>query len=993
MNKRQFWGWLFVITMLTIAVVGGQSQVQATSDGWTTGANMPTARSAMAVAAVNSKLYVVGGHIVDQNNNGIATNTLEIYDPATNTWTTGANMPTARSSASTGVINDKLYVIGGGNGNNNPLSTLEIYDPATNTWTTGTNSQTTHSYSVAGVINSKLYVVGGSLDFSTPNKMLEIYDPTTNKWTTGTSIPEDAAMGGVINGKLYVMGGCCDWNKLQIYDPATNTWTTGTNMPTKRAFAATGVINNKLYVAGGIVFGGQIWNYLNILEIYDPATNMWTTGTNMPTARGQAKAGVINGKLYVVGGIDSTHLLYSTLEIYDPGVQTPTVTPMPSPTATPVAADEPVIFIAGIAGSQLGTPKVLRFDNIWPFGTAKSELTLKKDHSDKNIYTDYAIGDPGSLLSIRGTVIYGPFIQRMESEGYLEYRTNGDQKKRTFDGCDTSQKNAKLFVFPWDWRYGAADVKDPAIDLQPGSNNVTLLKEYVDCVRKIHPNTNVIIVAHSMGGLLARKYILDNPGTHHVDKLITMGTPWLGAPKALAMMFNGDFMKCEYFNPENLAGFVCITPEMTRKLLEYFPGAHQLLPSWQYYELVSQFNYPFLRIDLSGRYQYIGYDQFDAALRGRYVSPDPDSPYPSKVLFMENNNKLFGNQGFSDWRDDASGVRYFVMYGERQIDDTIGQVTGTFTYDKNGNVVSIVVPLPTAGDNTVPLTSSTRKGNGLDLNGPALTIRFKERGKTDDVTHGNLPLNLRIQNCILKLLGKPFACDSDSSDVIPASTQDDALPARYVRLWGINSLRVSDGISTTENLMTNTLSLSTMFPDIVFNYLGDDAAQLIIPDVKKYTLTFNSGDYMMGEVVYGTGTQTLHKVRYTGTKTVSSVLSLATTNNELSQLLVDTNGDGIADTLVPPSGDLQGTQANDVVPPTVKLDLAKDTHVLTITGTDDNSGIDQILFSSDNIRFSPYTQPLVYSAEIVYAKAQDRAGNWSIEVSNLNTIYLPLIHK
>jgi len=48
----------------------------------------------------------------------------------------------------------------------------------------------------------------------------------------------------------------------------------------------------------------------------------------------------------------------------------------------------------------------------------------------------------------------------------------------------------------------------------------------------------VLILTHSMGGLVARRYVLDNPDTHNVDKMVTIAAPWLGAPKVIYTIHN-----------------------------------------------------------------------------------------------------------------------------------------------------------------------------------------------------------------------------------------------------------------------------------------------------------------------------------------------------------------------------------------------------------------------------------------------------------------------
>ena len=72
------------------------------------------------------------------------------------------------------------------------------------------------------------------------------------------------------------------------------------------------VINGKLYAIGGTNNGAN----LSIVEIYDPTSNTWTTGTSEPTARYGPAVGVINSKLYVTGGYDATNVINESLEVY-----------------------------------------------------------------------------------------------------------------------------------------------------------------------------------------------------------------------------------------------------------------------------------------------------------------------------------------------------------------------------------------------------------------------------------------------------------------------------------------------------------------------------------------------------------------------------------------------------------------------------------------------------------------------------------------------------
>ena len=78
---------------------------------------MPTAKYRLAAVTVNGKIYATIGPAVS---------TVEVYDPASNTWSAAAPMPTARSSLTAATVKGKIYAIGGANGSVY-LNTVEIF--------------------------------------------------------------------------------------------------------------------------------------------------------------------------------------------------------------------------------------------------------------------------------------------------------------------------------------------------------------------------------------------------------------------------------------------------------------------------------------------------------------------------------------------------------------------------------------------------------------------------------------------------------------------------------------------------------------------------------------------------------------------------------------------------------------------------------------------------------------------------------------------------
>jgi N-acetylneuraminic acid mutarotase len=137
---------------------------------------MPTARANVSVGVANNVLYVVGGFKTDSGTTR-ALGTVEAYDPATNTWTTKAPMPTARGGTAAGVVNNVLYVVGGrSEAPPSYLDTVEAYDPATNTWTPKPSMPTRRANLAAAVVNNVLYAIGGDTG-GAPLATVEAYKP------------------------------------------------------------------------------------------------------------------------------------------------------------------------------------------------------------------------------------------------------------------------------------------------------------------------------------------------------------------------------------------------------------------------------------------------------------------------------------------------------------------------------------------------------------------------------------------------------------------------------------------------------------------------------------------------------------------------------------------------------------------------------------------------------------------------------------------------
>jgi uncharacterized protein (TIGR02246 family) len=226
------------------------------------------------------------------------------------------------------VVNGKIYAIGGGAGSSSSyssvetFSTVEEYDPATNTWTRKADMPTARGFHSANVVDGKIYVIGGSprAPFQGSVPTVEVYEPATDTWTRKNNMPSSRSAGfsSVVDGKIYCFGGY-GRRRVDEYNPVTDTWTEKANMPTYRTALSTSVVDGKIYTIGGYIPGVSGYPGVTIVEVYDPATDTWTTAPDMPTGRFGPRTSVVDGKIYVIGGLVRWIVSASkAVEEYDP---------------------------------------------------------------------------------------------------------------------------------------------------------------------------------------------------------------------------------------------------------------------------------------------------------------------------------------------------------------------------------------------------------------------------------------------------------------------------------------------------------------------------------------------------------------------------------------------------------------------------------------------------------------------------------------------------
>ena len=308
----------------------------------------------LAVAAVISVLVLVSGGAQAQVGQGPP----QEISSSLGRWVRLAPMPEKNEEFNFATANNKLYVIGG-NGDG-PKGLVMEYDPAADKWTKKKNLPFTADHMAVTEYNGKIYAFGGATQSQAAgpgnialNTSWE-YDPVADSWKSLAPMPTRrvSAVAAAVGGKIYVLGGAghhpsakdlaapiggntphrsLDAN--EAYDPATNRWETRMTMPTARNHSAVGVVNGKIYVIGGRVGALNITSAMNvnIVEVYDPAADLWgAAGMRLPVVGSGFGWATYRGKIFIVGGETAEAHIYSafrSVQAYEPATNTWTLYP------------------------------------------------------------------------------------------------------------------------------------------------------------------------------------------------------------------------------------------------------------------------------------------------------------------------------------------------------------------------------------------------------------------------------------------------------------------------------------------------------------------------------------------------------------------------------------------------------------------------------------------------------------------------------------------
>ena len=198
-------------TVVLIAGSNTHDVVLAPADKgvWGTRANLLVNNSEFAFAEANGKLYVLGGYPPTQGPNRTS-RAVQVYDIATDQWQLGPELPQPNNHGMAAAVDGRIYLIGGQTTDDQQgataVETVYELDPATGAWVEKAPMPTARSGGVAVALDGKIYVAGGRVprgnDFA-------VYDPATDQWEVLPDLPSQRnhIAGAAINGRVHIVGG------------------------------------------------------------------------------------------------------------------------------------------------------------------------------------------------------------------------------------------------------------------------------------------------------------------------------------------------------------------------------------------------------------------------------------------------------------------------------------------------------------------------------------------------------------------------------------------------------------------------------------------------------------------------------------------------------------------------------------------------------------------------------------------------------------------
>ena len=334
----------------------------------------------------------------------------------------------------------------------------------------------------------------------------------------------------------------------------------------------------------------------------------------------------------------------------------------------------PVVLVHGLGGSNIRARK----------DKADDSRGFTEDGFPQDLLR-FGLGDPQNLqFDSSGRPRTDTISSSLEAVSFLKIPLIKD----IADLSEHLQKeeyklNVTLFEFYYDFRFSVP-------------TNARKLGLFVERIKRSQKVSKVDIVGHSMGGLIAKVYAGVPANSRNVRRLIFVGTPHLGAPKALKALRYGD----------NL-GIPIIDECKLKRVARNLPGLYNMLPAKKYFDVKPGYFYDDDDIDGDSVKGLLGLGEtFYNLKNGKetrcLLKKDVDvAPYDRRMPLNHLNKSLIDTHTlrfhalFDNWKNPRNVEVYNVV--------GFGEFTVESIRERDSEVVLIETR---EGDGTVPLWSA-----------------------------------------------------------------------------------------------------------------------------------------------------------------------------------------------------------------------------------------------------------------------------------------------
>lgn len=310
----------FIVWPAVFPDTNAVSEFPAPESRWTVLDDLPDSRSGMAGVFYEGIVYLIGG----ENDDEISGSVLA-YDSSQHRWESKAEKPTPVTAAGAALLGEKIYIPGGMTTPQAPTNVLEIYDPRTNQWESGASMPVAlGGYSLVP-FEGKLILFGG-WDGADYSSRILMYDPAEDRWIerAGMKEPRAFASAAMLGSKIVLAGGQNRegvLDRVSVYypnrtdeDPAI--WEPRAALPQPRQGGGMTALAGTLYLAGGTGERGE--TSLPLIR-YDEGRGAWEEGEVPPVTLGYLPAVIpLDTQIHILGGeidgkVQPTHIAYQAI--------------------------------------------------------------------------------------------------------------------------------------------------------------------------------------------------------------------------------------------------------------------------------------------------------------------------------------------------------------------------------------------------------------------------------------------------------------------------------------------------------------------------------------------------------------------------------------------------------------------------------------------------------------------------------------------------------